>query len=100
MHFQLGGTATTSTGSAPSGIGAPTWVEGSPLQTSTPEDFHLRTWLFHTDAAGEECNAVDLINGETEHDPHIAIIHTLCTLHQARYCDIATVIVCLHGTTL
>ena len=89
MHFQLGGTAGTQIG-APTGrgIGVPTWTEGSPVPAGTPTDFHLRTWLFHTDAAGEECNAVDLINGEIEHDPFIAIIHTLCTLHQARHCDV------------
>ena len=80
MHFQLGGTSGD-------GIGVPTWTDGSPVPVSAPSDFHLRTWLFHTDAAGEEVNAVDLINGEAEPDPFIAIVHTLCTLHQARHCD-------------
>ena len=92
VHFQLGGTTGTRIGAPTgSGIGVPTWNESSPVPMGTPNDVHLRAWLFHTDAAGEECNAVDLIHGETEHDPFIAIIHTLCTLHQARDC--ATVLV-------
>lgn len=103
IHFQLGGTPGTRIGEPTgSGVGAPTWNECSPVPVSTPTDCHLRTWLFHTDAAGEECTAVDLINGETEHDPFIAIVHTLCTLHQARHCDVSfdacTAAVCLHGT--